>query len=290
MDFQNAEIITAMVTPFDEEGKLDFVRLQNLIEYLLKTGTQGILVSGTTGEGPTLSETEKLALIKKTVEIVAGRVPIIAGTGTNNTQTTIEFTKQVAEIGGVAAALVVVPYYNKPDQRGMIAHFEAVAAASKLPLFIYNIPGRTGVTMNVETIAYLSKNKNIIGLKDCTGNVNLAKIVEQVADGFLVYTGEDADALAAKTIGAKGVISVASHLYGEKLKQMYQAVNEGKFSTAAELMRFLTPKMQAMFSAPSPSPTKAALNRIGIRVGGCRLPILEYPTEKLNELYQKLDI
>ncbi|WP_281166151.1 4-hydroxy-tetrahydrodipicolinate synthase [Liquorilactobacillus sicerae] len=290
MDFQNAEIITAMVTPFDEEGKLDFVRLQSLIEHLLKTGTQGILVSGTTGEGPTLSKTEKLALIKKTVEIVAGRVPIIAGTGTNNTQTTIEFTNQVAEINGVDAALVVVPYYNKPDQRGMIAHFEAVAAASKLPLFIYNIPGRTGVTMDVETIAYLSKSKNIIGLKDCTGNVNLAKIVEQVADGFLVYTGEDADALAAKTIGAKGVISVASHLYGEKLSQMYQAVDEGKFLTAAKLMRFLTPKMQAMFSAPSPSPTKAALNQIGINVGSCRLPILEYPTERLNELYQKLDI
>jgi 4-hydroxy-tetrahydrodipicolinate synthase len=290
MDFTRAEIITAMVTPLDEQGKLDFDRLQKLIEHLLQTGTQGILVAGTTGEGPTLSEAEKLALIKKTVELVADRVPVIAGTGTNNTQTTIDFTNKVAEIPGVNAALVVVPYYNKPDQRGMVAHFETVAAASGLPLFIYNIPGRTGVEMQVETIARLAKNKNIIGLKDCTGNVNLAKIKAVVPEDFLVYTGEDADALAAKTIGAKGVISVASHLYGKKMRKMYQAVDEGQFLLAAELMRDLTPKMQAMFSAPSPSPTKAALNHIGIAVGGCRLPILSYPAEKLNELYQKLDL
>lgn len=290
MDFTKAEIITAMVTPFDEQGKVDFDRLQKLIEHLLQTGTQGILVAGTTGEGPTLSEGEKLALIKKTVELVADRVPVIAGTGTNNTKTTIDFTNKVAEIPGVNAALVVVPYYNKPDQRGMIAHFETVAAASHLPLFIYNIPGRTGVEMQVATIAQLAKNKNIIGLKDCTGNVNLAKIKAAVPEDFLVYTGEDADALAAKTIGAKGVISVASHLYGKKMRQMYRAVDEGQFLLAAKLMRDLTPKMQAMFSAPSPSPTKAALNHVGIAVGGCRLPLLAYPIEKLNQLYQKLDI
>ncbi|KRM07707.1 MAG: 4-hydroxy-tetrahydrodipicolinate synthase [Liquorilactobacillus ghanensis] len=290
MDLKNAEIITAMVTPFNDQGDLDFDRLEQLIEHLLATGSQGILVAGTTGEGPTLTEQEKLALIKRTVKLVAGRVPIIAGTGTNNTQTTIDFTNRVAEIDGVAAALVVVPYYNKPDQRGMLAHFKAVAAASKLPLLIYNIPGRTGVTMEVATIAELAQNQNIIGLKDCTGNVNLSRIVEQVPADFLVYTGEDADALAAKTIGAQGVISVASHLFGKELTKMYQAVEQGNYLAAADLMRKLTPAMSAMFSAPSPSPTKAALNHLGILVGGCRLPILNYPANELTNLYNKLSI
>lgn len=290
MDLKNAEIITAMVTPFNDQGDLDFDRLEQLIEHLLATGSQGILVAGTTGEGPTLTEQEKLALIRRTVKLVAGRVPIIAGTGTNNTQTTIDFTNRVAEIDGVAAALVVVPYYNKPDQRGMLAHFKAVAAASKLPLLIYNIPGRTGVTMEVATIAELAQNQNIIGLKDCTGNVNLSRIVEQVPADFLVYTGEDADALAAKTIGAQGVISVASHLFGKELTKMYQAVEQGNYLAAADLMRKLTPAMSAMFSAPSPSPTKAALNHLGILVGGCRLPILNYPANELTNLYNKLSI
>jgi 4-hydroxy-tetrahydrodipicolinate synthase len=290
MDLKNAEIITAMVTPFNDQGDLDFDRLEQLIEHLLATGSQGILVAGTTGEGPTLTEQEKLALIRRAVKLVAGRVPIIAGTGTNNTQTTIDFTNRVAEIDGVAAALVVVPYYNKPDQRGMLAHFKAVAAASKLPLLIYNIPGRTGVTMEVATIAELAQNQNIIGLKDCTGNVNLSRIVEQVPADFLVYTGEDADALAAKTIGAQGVISVASHLFGKELTKMYQAVEQGNYLAAADLMRKLTPAMSAMFSAPSPSPTKAALNHLGILVGGCRLPILNYPANELTNLYNKLSI
>lgn len=290
MDFKNAEIITAMVTPFDDQGKLDLKRLEVLVNHLLATGTQGILVGGTTGEAPTLTESEKLTLISETVRLVAGKVPIIAGTGSNNTQSTIDFTNRVAEIKGVSAALVVVPYYNKPDQRGMLAHFKTVAAASKLPLFIYNIPSRTGVTMEVATITELAKEKNIIGLKDCTGNVNLSHIVAQVPADFLVYTGEDADALAAKTIGAKGVISVASHLFGQSMVKMYQAVEQGDYRVAAEAMQQLTPLMETMFSAPSPSPTKAALNHIGISVGGCRLPILNYPADELNTLYNKLKI
>lgn len=169
MDFKNAEIITAMVTPFDDQGKLDLKRLEVLVNHLLATGTQGILVGGTTGEAPTLTESEKLTLISETVRLVAGKVPIIAGTGSNNTQSTIDFTNRVAEIKGVSAALVVVPYYNKPDQRGMLAHFKTVAAASKLPLFIYNIPSRTGVTMEVATIAELAKEKKYYWFKRLYG-------------------------------------------------------------------------------------------------------------------------
>ena len=290
MDLKKAEIITAMVTPFAEDGAVSYSRLVKLINYLLENGSQGILVSGTTGETPTLTEAEKLALIAETVKLAKNRVPIIAGTGSNSTSATIEFTNKVAKIKGVDAALVVVPYYNKPDQAGMIAHFTAVADKSELPLFIYNIPGRTGVTMEVETIAKLAKNPNIIGLKDCTGNVNLARIVSETPDDFLVYTGEDTDALAAKTLGAQGVISVAAHLYGNEINEMYRAVDDGQYKKAGALMCDLTPKMAAVFSAPSPSPVKAALNYKGIEVGKCRLPILPLSESRTEELVKKLGI
>ncbi|MFT8836573.1 4-hydroxy-tetrahydrodipicolinate synthase [Liquorilactobacillus satsumensis] len=290
MTFENAEVITAMVTPFDDEGKLSFTRLEKLIAHLLATGTQGILVTGTTGEGPTLSEAEKLELVAQTVKIVAKRVPIIVGTGSNNTAATIAYTNKVAQIKGVDAALVVVPYYNKPDQRGMLAHFTAVADASRIPLFIYNIPGRTGVTMQVETIAKLAQHPNIIGVKDCTGNVNLSQIVAKTPADFLVYTGEDADALASKTIGGQGVISVASHLFGSEITTMYAKVDQGDFKGAARLMQSLTPKMAALFFYPSPSPLKAALNYRHLLVGGCRLPIVDLDERRSAEVIKKLGI
>ena len=282
--------MTAMVTPFGKDGNVDYELLKKLIDHLLSTGTDGILVSGTTGEGPTLTEEEKIELIEKTVEYVAGRVPVVAGTGSNNTKATIEYTNKVAKIDGVDAALVVVPYYNKPDQAGMIAHFTAVADNVSLPIVMYNIPGRTGVTMEVKTIAELSKHQNIIGIKDCTGIVNMAEIVANTPDDFLAFTGEDADALAARNVGAQGVISVASHLFGKEISQMYAANSKGDNEIAGELMRDLTPKMKALFSHPSPSPVKAALNHVGIEVGGCRLPILELDDAQASVLFNQLGI
>ena len=290
MDLKNSHIMTAMVTPFGKDGNVDYELLKKLIDHLLSTGTDGILVSGTTGEGPTLTEEEKIELIEKTVEYVAGRVPVVAGTGSNNTKATIEYTNKVAKIDGVDAALVVVPYYNKPDQAGMIAHFTAVADNVNLPIVMYNIPGRTGVTMEVKTIAELSKHQNIIGIKDCTGIVNMAEIVANTPDNFLAFTGEDADALAARNVGAQGVISVASHLFGKKISQMYAANSKGDNEIAGELMRDLTPKMKALFSHPSPSPVKAALNHVGIEVGGCRLPILALDDAQASVLFNQLGI
>lgn len=290
MDLKNSHIMTAMVTPFDKDGNVDYELLKKLIDHLLSTGTDGILVSGTTGEGPTLTEEEKIELIEKTVEYVARRVPVVAGTGSNNTKATIEYTNKVAKIDGVDAALVVVPYYNKPDQAGMIAHFTAVADNVALPIVMYNIPGRTGVTMEVKTIADLSKHQNIIGIKDCTGIVNMAEIVANTPDDFLAFTGEDADALAARNVGAQGVISVASHLFGKEISQMYAANSKGDNEIAGELMRDLTPKMKALFSHPSPSPVKAALNHVGIEVGGCRLPILELDDAQASVLFNQLGI
>lgn len=290
MDLKNSHIMTAMVTPFGKDGNVDYELLKKLIDHLLSTGTDGILVSGTTGEGPTLTEEEKIELIEKTVEYVAGRVPVVAGTGSNNTKATIEYTNKVAKIDGVDAALVVVPYYNKPDQVGMIAHFTAVADNVDLPIVMYNIPGRTGVTMEVKTIAELSKHQNIIGIKDCTGIVNMAEIVANTPDDFLAFTGEDADALAARNVGAQGVISVASHLFGKEISQMYAANSKGDNEIAGELMRDLTPKMKALFSHPSPSPVKAALNHVGIEVGGCRLPILALDDAQASVLFNQLGI
>lgn len=290
MDLKNSHIMTAMVTPFGKDGNVDYELLKKLIDHLLSTGTDGILVSGTTGEGPTLTEEEKIELIEKTVEYVAGRVPVVAGTGSNNTKATIEYTNKVAKIDGVDAALVVVPYYNKPDQAGMIAHFTAVADNVSLPIVMYNIPGRTGVTMEVKTIAELSKHQNIIGIKDCTGIVNMAEIVANTPDDFLAFTGEDADALAARNVGAQGVISVASHLFGKEISQMYAANSKGDNEIAGELMRDLTPKMKALFSHPSPSPVKAALNHVGIEVGGCRLPILALDDAQASVLFNQLGI
>ena len=290
MDLKNSHIMTALVTPFGKDGNVDYELLKKLIDHLLSTGTDGILVSGTTGEGPTLTEEEKIELIEKTVEYVAGRVPVVAGTGSNNTKATIEYTNKVAKIDGVDAALVVVPYYNKPDQAGMIAHFTAVADNVDLPIVMYNIPGRTGVTMEVKTIAELSKHQNIIGIKDCTGIVNMAEIVANTPDDFLAFTGEDADALAARNVGAQGVISVASHLFGKEISQMYAANSKGDNEIAGELMRDLTPKMKALFSHPSPSPVKAALNHVGIEVGGCRLPILALDDAQASVLFNQLGI
>ena len=290
MDLKNSHIMTAMVTPFGKEGNVDYELLKKLIDHLLSTGTDGILVSGTTGEGPTLTEEEKIELIEKTVEYVAGRVPVMAGTGSNNTKATIEYTNKVAKIDGVDAALVVVPYYNKPDQAGMIAHFTAVADNVDLPIVMYNIPGRTGVTMEVKTVAELSKHQNIIGIKDCTGIVNMAEIVANTPDDFLAFTGEDADALVARNVGAQGVISVASHLFGKEISQMYAANSKGDNEIAGELMRDLTPKMKALFSHPSPSPVKAALNHVGIEVGGCRLPILALDDAQASVLFDQLGI
>ncbi|WP_048000343.1 4-hydroxy-tetrahydrodipicolinate synthase [Lactiplantibacillus herbarum] len=289
MNFNNAHLITAMVTPFDEHQQINYQRLTVLIEHLLAHGTQGILVGGTTGEGPTLSTEEKLALYTHTVAIVAGRVPIIANTGSNNTAATITFTRQVSQITGIDAALVVVPPYNKPNQAGMYAHFTAIAERGGLPIVIYNIPGRVGVKMEVSTILTLAHNPNIIGIKQCGSEVELAAIIEgTVPHDFLVYTGEDAQTLTTRVFGGQGVISVASHIFGSQMSQLEMALQQGKLSEAATLQRRLMPKMAALFSAPSPAPTKAALNAQHIPVGTPRLPILPLTPDEQSQLFTKI--
>ncbi|WP_105956467.1 4-hydroxy-tetrahydrodipicolinate synthase [Apilactobacillus quenuiae] len=288
--FENVDLMTAIITPFDSEGKIDFDALKEITDHCLNTGSRGFVIGGTTGETPTLTHDEKIELYRRFVDIVDGRGSIIAGTGSNNTQETMSLTKEVSMIKGIDAALVVVPYYNKPNQRCMKAHFEAVAKQSNVPIIIYNIPGRTGVTMSNETVVELSHNENIVGVKQCTPMEDLEYLVEHTDADFNIYTGEDAQALFAKTIGANGVISVASHIYGSAMREMYDDLDAGNYKVAGAIQRKLTPRMSALFMYPSPSPVKAVMKAQGYQVGACRLPILSLDNEEKQHLADNLGL
>ncbi|MEG0267534.1 MAG: 4-hydroxy-tetrahydrodipicolinate synthase [Carnobacterium sp.] len=290
MSLTSARILTAMATPFNEKGELDFDRLKPLIDYLLANGSEGLLIGGTTGESPTLSHDEKIGLYKKSVEAINGRVPVIVGTGTNNTAETISFTKEVENIKGIDAVLVVAPYYNKPNQAGLYAHFEAVSKNTVLPIIVYNVPGRTSVSIDAATTIRLANLDNIIGVKECMGLDAMSEIIEKTKDDFLVYTGEDNLAFPAKCIGATGVISVASHVLGNEMKEVYDLFDEGKISDAAKQHRQLIPKMNSLFSVPSPAPVKMVLNTLGITVGSVRLPLVDCTQEETRHILEILKV
>ena len=283
-NFDKADLMTAIITPFNKEGKVDYPGLKELTEHLINTGSNGFVIGGTTGETATMTHDEKIELYTKFAQIIAGRVPVIAGTGSNNTAQTVAFTQEVGQIPGIDMALVVAPYYNKPNQRGITAHFETVAANSPVPIIIYNIPGRTGIKISKETLVDLSHNPKIAGVKQCAELEDLEYIVEHAASDFLVYTGEDLQSLTAKVLGAKGVISVASHVYGSAMREMYDDLDQGKVVAAGKLQRRLMPKMQALFMYPSPSPVKAVLNAQGLPAGGCRLPIVDLNEAEKRQL------
>lgn len=284
------QILTAMVTPFDHNGEIDFAAAENLINHLIANGTDGIVVAGTTGESPTLSTEEKVKLFKFVVKVVNGRVPIVAGTGSNNTKASIELTKQ-AENAGVDAIMLVVPYYNKPSQEGLYQHFKTIAEATTLPIVLYNIPGRSVINMAVETVVRLAQIPNIIAIKDASGNLDaMAETISQTPEDFSVYTGEDSLTLPAISIGATGVISVASHIIGNEMQTMISKFKNGNTVEAAQDHRKLLPIFKGLFAAPNPSPVKAALNIKGVPVGGVRLPIIPLNDEETSALQEVLKI
>lgn len=288
---QRAELITAIVTPFNDRDEIDYDSMQRLVDHLIDQGTDGFVVGATTGEGPTLSHDEKITLYTRFVAMVHGRALVIANSGSNNTRETTDFTHEVGGIAGIDATLVVVPYYNKPDQDGMIAHYTTVAASAQKPIIIYNIPGRTGVDMLPETVATLAQNPMIQGIKQCGSLAALSDIIDRTKhDAFNVWTGEDAQALTIKTLGGMGVISVASHLYAHSIREMYRALDRGDITTVAALQRQLLPKMAALFHFPSPAPTKAALNALGFKVGSPRLPQLPLTAAQQQELAHLLGV
>ncbi|MEI5991922.1 4-hydroxy-tetrahydrodipicolinate synthase [Enterococcus crotali] len=290
MNLENATIITAMVTPFDESGAIDFAKLPQLVDHLLDHHTEGIILAGTTGESPTLTHDEEIELFNEVIRLVDGRVPIICGVGTNDTRDSVEFVKELSAIRGIDAGLAVVPYYNKPNQEGLYQHFKAIAEASDLPIILYNVPGRTVASLDVATTLRLAELDNIIAIKECFGLDALTELVEKAPKDFLVYTGEDSLAFSIKAIGGHGVISVASHVFGNEMYDMFQALDHGEIKKAASIQRQLLPKMNALFSVPSPAPVKAVLNHMGISVGDLRLPLVSCTTEEKAKILSILDL
>lgn len=282
------KILTAMVTPFDSQGEIDFPATKNLIEYLIANGTDGLVVSGTTGESPTLTEKEKVELFKFVVKTVDGRVPVIAGTGSYNTKASIELTVE-AENAGVDGIMLVTPYYNKPSQEGMYEHFKAIAAATNLPIILYNIPGRSVINLSVDTVIQLSKIPNIVAIKEASGNLDaMAEIIENTSEDFLLYSGDDGLTIPVLSIGGTGVISVASHVIGNEMQTMIKKFEMGHVKDAAKDHRRLLPIMKVLFATPNPTSVKAALNLNGIQVGGVRLPMIPLNNDQLNHLQNVL--
>lgn len=272
-------LLTAMVTPFDEKGDVDYAQARKLARALIDSGSDGIVVVGTTGESPTTLREEEDRLWAEIKEEIGGRGWVIAGTGSNSTAEALEATRAAERIG-VDGVLVVVPYYNKPSQEGLYQHFKTIAASTRLPCILYNVPARTVTDMSTDTVIRLSRIDNIIGLKEANGKLDhIAKVISHTKKDFLVYSGNDSDTLPILAVGGYGVISVASHLVGKQIKEMITHALEGRIAEAGRIHRHLLPLFDAMFIVSNPSPVKYALNHIGFRVGSLRPPLLP-PDEK----------
>ncbi|MEV3007736.1 4-hydroxy-tetrahydrodipicolinate synthase [Paenibacillus larvae] len=273
-------VITAMVTPFDENLQVNWDQIEPLVDYLIEEQhSDGLVICGTTGESPTLTEEEKLKLIELAVTFAKGRCKIIAGTGSNSTQHTIHFSQKVQHLG-VDALLIVAPYYNRPSQEGLYQHFKAVAESVEVPIFLYNIPSRTGVNIDADTTIRLSKIPNIIGTKDCGNTDQLTQILTNAKKGFLVYSGDDSMTLPAVAVGCQGIVSVASHLVGKEMQDMISYYVQGDIRQAVKLQSKLLPIFKGLFQVPSPAPVKFALNDRDMKVGGVRLPLVNVTEEE----------
>ena len=288
MKGQFGGLITAMVTPFDSDGRVELGAAQKIAAWLLDNGSEGLVVTGTTGEGPTLSDQEKAAVWRAVVEAVGDRGSVIAGSGTNDTAHSIHLTEQ-AEKAGCDAALVVTPYYNRPPQSGLLAHFQSVARATALPILVYDIPARTGRKIEHATLLTLAETPNIVGVKDAAGDVQgAARLVAQAPEGFEVYCGNDADTLPWLSIGAVGVISVASHVAGPKMAEMMDAYWGADPDTARRLNAELIGIYDAMNVTANPIPVKAAMELAGHPAGPPRLPLPEATPDEVARIREAM--
>jgi 4-hydroxy-tetrahydrodipicolinate synthase len=286
LELQNTfgSLITAMVTPFDHKGKVNYDKVKELAEYLLNKGSDGLVLTGSTGESPVLSEEEKVNIYKTVVNKVQGKLKIIAGTGGNSTEKTIEMSKKAEEIG-VDGLMLVVPYYNKPPQEGLYQHFKSIAHSVSLPIILYNVPGRTAVNLSAETTLKLAEIENIVAIKEASGNLEqITYICRGAPEGFDVYSGDDSMTLPVLSVGGKGVVSVASHLVGLEMKEMINAYLEGNIVAAGKIHQKLMPLFKALFVTSNPIPLKAALNMLGIEVGKPRLPLVSLPDNTADDL------
>jgi 4-hydroxy-tetrahydrodipicolinate synthase len=268
-------LITAMVTPFDSSGKVDYDQACKLALACLKSGSDGIVLTGTTGESPTLLHKEELKIYAEVKAAVGKRGSIVAGTGSNSTAEAVAAT-QAAEKLGVDACLLVTPYYNKPSQEGLYQHFKTIAENTGLPCVLYNVPSRTIVSLAAETVVKLSQIKNIIGIKEASGNLEeIGKIIAGARKGFLVWSGNDSDFLPLMKMGGYGIISVASHLVGLQMKDCINKYLAGKVAAADKIYMELMPLVKALFVLSNPVPVKYALNQVGFNTGKPRLPLVE---------------
>lgn len=280
MDF--GRLLTAMITPFHPDGSINYDAAAQVARHLVDTGSHGLVVTGTTGESPTLTHEEKLALYRTVKEAVGGRAAVVAGTGNYCTRESIELTREAERIG-VDGAMLVVPYYNNPPQEGLYQHFKAIAESTALPLILYNIPARSPRNMEAETTIRLAEIPNIAAIKEASGKLEqIAEIIARTSPEFRVYSGDDSATLPLMSMGAYGVISVAAHAAGKLIRRMIDAFVAGKPGEAAELNGRLLPFFQACFCTANPIPVKAAVSLLGIPAGGVRLPLIP-ADEKVTE-------
>ena len=279
------QVITAMVTPFGPDGQVDYGVAEQLADHLVAHGSDGLVLCGTTGESPTLTWDEEYQLFQVIKQATTGRATILAGTGSNSTREAIEATKKAATLE-LDGALLVVPYYNKPPQEGLYEHFKAIAGAvPDLPIMLYNVPGRTGQTLLPETIARLAELQNVVSLKDAGGNLDQTSQVRRLTpETFSIYSGDDSLTLPMLAVGAVGVVSVASHVAGDLLKQMIGLFFQGQPQAATEIHLKLMPLFKSLFATTSPIPVKAALRLKGWAVGSTRLPLSEIPSDVETDL------
>lgn len=282
------KVLTAMVTPFDGNLQVNYQAAQELAVRLIDSGSDGLVVAGTTGESPTLTKKEKVALFKAVVEAVGGRATVIAGTGSYDTTESIELTKE-AERTGVDGVMLVAPYYNKPSQEGLYRHFMAIAGETSLPVIIYNIPGRTGVNVTVDTMIRLSAASNIVAVKEASGNLSqISELYEKAPRDFMIYSGDDALTLPVLSVGGVGIISVAAHIVGRKIQEMINAFFRGDVSTAIHINTEISPLTRALFITTNPVMVKTACNLLGFKVGGLRLPMVEASPAEIKIMQEEL--
>lgn len=280
--------IVALVTPMQADGSIDKKSLHDLIEWHIRAKTDGLVIAGTTGESATLTEDEQFTLISDVVKQVAGRIPVIAGTGTHSTQHTIALTRQ-AKKAGADAALIVTPYYNKPTQAGLVAHYKAIAEAVNIPIILYNVPGRTACDLLPDTIGKLANIRNIIGIKEATGNIKrAAEIHQQTGSDFLIYSGDDATAFDLMLQGAKGVISVTANIAPTKMHELCQAALSGDQAMGTQINETLMGLHQKLFLESNPIPTKWALCEMGLIPPGIRLPLVSLDPKYHSDVHEAM--
>jgi 4-hydroxy-tetrahydrodipicolinate synthase len=282
-------VVTAMVTPFREDHGVDLGTAQDLASWLIANGSDAIVVAGSTGESPTLTYKEKSNLFRAVGDAIRGKGKLICGAGTYSTAETLELT-QAAEDAGADGLLVVTPYYNKPPQRGLIAHFERVADATELPIIAYNVPGRTATRIEHETLLRLAEKPNIVAVKDSTGDFQgVSKLIAQAPDGFEVYSGDDWATFGYVCLGAVGIVSVASHLVGPQIRQMIELIETGDVPAARKIHEDLSPLFNALFVTSNPIPLKAALEMVGRPAGDPRLPLVPATAEERDRVRRALE-